>query len=54
MNAASKAARTVAKPVADYVVKDVGLADWGRKDIATADRRAGSRALSFPTMQGSS
>src|SRR2546429_4145010 len=37
MNAASKAARTVAKPVADYVVKDVGLADWGRKEIAIAE-----------------
>src|SRR5881296_4450302 len=37
MNAASKAARTVAKPVADYVVKDIGLADWGRKEIAMAE-----------------
>src|SRR6201982_2111113 len=37
MNAASKAARTVAKPVADYVVKDIGLADWGRKEIAIAE-----------------
>jgi len=37
MNAASKAARTVAKPVADYVVKDVGLANWGRKEIAIAE-----------------
>ena len=37
MNAASKAARTVAKPVADYVVKDVSLADWGRKEIAIAE-----------------
>jgi len=41
MNAASKAARTVAKPAAkpaaDYVVKDVGLADWGRKEIAIAE-----------------
>src|SRR5262249_23374943 len=40
MNAASKAARTVAKPAAkpaaDYVVKDVGLADLGRKEIAIA------------------
>ena len=37
MNAASKAARTVAKPVADYVVKDISLADWGRKEIAIAE-----------------
>src|SRR5438132_7029208 len=37
MNAASKAARTVAKPVGDYVVKDIGLADWGRKEIAIAE-----------------
>src|SRR5437660_825293 len=37
MNAASKAARTVAKPVADYDVKDIGLADWGRKEIAIAE-----------------
>src|SRR5438034_8884053 len=37
MNAASKAARTVAKPVADYVVKDVSLAEWGRKEIAIAE-----------------
>src|SRR6266550_3791956 len=38
MSAASKAAKTArAKPVADYVVKDVGLADWGRKEIAIAE-----------------
>src|SRR5437660_2245768 len=37
MNAASKAARTVAKPVADYDVKDVSLAEWGRKEIAIAE-----------------
>src|SRR6266571_560171 len=37
MNAASKAARTAAKPAADYVVKDVNLADWGRKEIAIAE-----------------
>ena len=37
MTAASKAARTAAKPAADYVVKDVSLADWGRKEIAIAE-----------------
>src|SRR5262249_49265994 len=41
MNAALKAARTAAKsaakPAADYVVKDVNLADWGRKEIAIAE-----------------
>src|SRR5260370_32789482 len=37
MNAASKAARTAAKPAADYVVKDISLAEWGRKEIAIAE-----------------
>ena len=34
------AARTAAKstaPATDYVVKDIGLADWGRKEIAIAE-----------------
>ena len=26
-----------AKPAADYVVKDIGLAEWGRKEIAIAE-----------------
>ena len=36
---ASKAAKSVAaKPdAADYVVKDIGLAEWGRKEIAIAE-----------------
>ena len=38
MSAASKAAKTArAEPAADYVVKDVSLADWGRKEIAIAE-----------------
>src|SRR5262249_61147035 len=37
MDAAWKAARRVATPVSDYVVKAVGLADWGRKEIAIAE-----------------
>ncbi len=37
MNAASKAARSAAQPAADYVVKDIGLAEWGRKEIAIAE-----------------
>jgi adenosylhomocysteinase len=43
MSAASKAAKTAqaeparAQPAADYVVKDVSLADWGRKEIAIAE-----------------
>ncbi len=39
MTAASKAAKSAApaKPAADYVVKDIGLADWGRKEIAIAE-----------------
>src|SRR5437870_4179893 len=39
MTAQSKAARNAApaKPAADYVVKDVNLADWGRKEIAIAE-----------------
>src|SRR5689334_5982965 len=40
MTAASKAARSPrANPPteADYVVKDIGLADWGRKEIAIAE-----------------
>ena len=42
MSAASKAAKTSrAEPAhaqpADYVVKDVSLADWGRKEIAIAE-----------------
>ncbi len=34
MTASPKAAKKVA---ADYVVKDIGLADWGRKEIAIAE-----------------
>src|SRR5712672_2764004 len=39
MTAASKAAKNAApaKPAADYVVKDIGLAEWGRKEIAIAE-----------------
>jgi adenosylhomocysteinase len=38
MSAASKAAKTArAEPTVDYVVKDVSLADWGRKEIAIAE-----------------
>src|SRR5207237_6689260 len=43
MSAASKAAKTAraeparAQPAADYVVKAIGLADWGRKEIAIAE-----------------
>src|ERR1700746_1323939 len=33
MTAATKAAT----PAADYVVKDIGLAEWGRKEIAIAE-----------------
>jgi adenosylhomocysteinase len=36
MTAASNAAKSTA-PAADYVVKDIGLADWGRKEIAIAE-----------------
>jgi adenosylhomocysteinase len=36
MTASAKAAKT-AKPAADYVVKDIGLASWGRKEIAIAE-----------------
>jgi adenosylhomocysteinase len=28
---------TSAKPAADYLVKDIGLADWGRKEISIAE-----------------
>src|SRR5438270_11553271 len=39
MTAQSKAARNAAptKAAADYVVKDVSLAEWGRKEIAIAE-----------------
>jgi adenosylhomocysteinase len=36
MTAASTAAKTKASAT-DYVVKDIGLADWGRKEIAIAE-----------------
>ena len=36
MTAASTAAKSTA-PATDYVVKDIGLADWGRKEIAIAE-----------------
>jgi adenosylhomocysteinase len=36
MTAAIKAAKSAA-PAPDYVVKDIGLADWGRKEIAIAE-----------------
>ena len=36
MTAASTAAKSNA-PATDYVVKDIGLADWGRKEIAIAE-----------------
>jgi len=38
MTAASKAAKSSAAPkTSDYVVKDIGLAEWGRKEIAIAE-----------------
>src|SRR5688572_26960813 len=47
MKAAQKAAKSAApnksaapksaKSAADYVVKDIGLAEWGRKEIAIAE-----------------
>src|SRR5713101_564234 len=39
MKAASKVVKSAAhaKPAADYVVKDIGLAEWGRKEIAIAE-----------------
>jgi adenosylhomocysteinase len=36
MTASAKAAKT-AKPAPDHVVKDIGLAAWGRKEIAIAE-----------------
>src|ERR1700752_3059642 len=36
MNAASTAAKQAADKT-DYVVKDIGLAEWGRKEIAIAE-----------------
>src|SRR5499427_2353092 len=39
MSAASPAAKTKTStaPAADYVIKDIGLAEWGRKEIAIAE-----------------
>ncbi len=40
MKAAQKAAKPAApanKPASDYVVKDIGLAEWGRKELAIAE-----------------
>src|SRR5262249_44373836 len=39
MSAASPAAKTKTStaPAADYVIKDIGLAEWGRKEIASAE-----------------
>src|SRR5512132_3898654 len=37
MSAASKAANRAAQPAADYAIKDVSLAEWGRKEIAIAE-----------------
>jgi len=38
MTASSKASKSAAKPHSgDYVVKDIGLAGWGRKEIAIAE-----------------
>src|SRR5246500_4021606 len=39
MQAAQKAPKSApaAKPASDYVVKDIGLAEWGRKEIAIAE-----------------
>ena len=31
------AAKKAAPAVTDYVVKDIGLAEWGRKEIAIAE-----------------
>jgi adenosylhomocysteinase len=33
----SQAAKAALSETADYVVKDIGLADWGRKEIAMAE-----------------
>jgi adenosylhomocysteinase len=39
MSAASKAAKSAAtaQPATDCVVKDLSLAEWGRKEIAIAE-----------------
>ena len=44
MNAASNAAKNAASAsksagsaTSDYVVKDIGLAEWGRKELAIAE-----------------
>ena len=37
MTVASKAAKGAAKSAPDYVIKDIGLAEWGRKEIAIAE-----------------
>ena len=37
MTAAPKAAKSRRQLAADYVVKDIGLAEWGRKEIAIAE-----------------
>jgi adenosylhomocysteinase len=37
MKAAEKAKTATAKPAPDYVIKDIALAEWGRKEIAIAE-----------------
>src|SRR5437868_8483685 len=37
MKAASKAAKSASSGKPDYVVKDISLAEWGRKEIAIAE-----------------
>ena len=37
MNAAKTSSAAAAKPAPDYVVKDIGLAEWGRKELAIAE-----------------
>src|ERR1043166_2447790 len=34
---AKSAKSSTTKPAADYVVKDIGLAGWGRKELAIAE-----------------
>src|SRR6476646_6844712 len=37
MTAKKPASSAAAKPAADYIVKDIGLAEWGRKEISIAE-----------------
>ncbi|MGE5147598.1 MAG: adenosylhomocysteinase, partial [Candidatus Eiseniibacteriota bacterium] len=33
----AKTAKSATKAAADYAIKDIGLADWGRREIAIAE-----------------